>query len=141
MLWNSGDEYAGQVSQTVESGVGEYKIYLLSKEASPNWVSIYRGQLSGGKMGPYGVTDFPDGRTFAGQWVDERPNRGYCVQMATNRPYQYYFGDMGAFQDDHGLNWPPHGVGVGISVKTRLIFVGRFDRGDPGGKSISMESL
>jgi nucleoside phosphorylase len=135
VLWNSGDEYAGQVSQRTEDGLGQYKIYLISKRFTPNQISRYSGQLSGGKFGPYGVMDFPDLRTFAGRWDDARPGSGYYLSLDTYRPYEYYFGDMGEFKGDHGPMWIPHGYGVGVSMKRKTIVFGTFERGEPRSSS------
>ena len=130
VLWNSSDEYAGQVSQQTEDGLGEYKIYEVSRRFTPNRVSCYRGRMSGGKVGPLGVMEFPDIRTYAGRWVDQRPSFGYQSNLDPDQAYDHYFGEMGDFKDEKGHPiWVPHGQGVGISLKNRLVFYGSFYRG------------
>lgn len=77
VIWNSGDEYAGQASGDQEHGYGVYKVYVYGREFSPNEITQFAGLHDSGKYGPSGVFTFPNHSELAGDWVDGHPHFGY----------------------------------------------------------------
>jgi hypothetical protein len=129
ILFDSGDEYLGQIVDKIESGVGSYLIYALSSRASPNQVSRYFGEMDAGRFGRLGVFEFSSGSVFMGEWIDRRPKFGYVRYETDNLEFDHYFGEFSLIEGKTPHLWLPHGYGVGVNTYRRQLFYGKFDAG------------
>jgi hypothetical protein len=130
VLWDSGDEYFGQVNARGAMGVGVCKIYHLSRKLSPQQVAYYRGQMWNAQLGTFGVWESDGGLTFAGEWIDERPRVGYMTSSAESEvcKFDLYFGQMLQFGD---RVWLPDGRGASYRHRYKELVIGVFRRGVP----------
>jgi hypothetical protein len=60
VIWDSGDEYAGQIRGKLENGLGVYKIYSATLDFDPNAVNTYEGDMSAGHFGQSRVVCYSD---------------------------------------------------------------------------------
>lgn len=122
VTWSSGDQYVGQLNGKTEAGVGSYTIYSGTREATPNAINRYRGEVYGDSLGPYGVYTWKDGAEFAGEWVDGRPHFGAKTFINSDEWYDIYFGSFGSVKADRGPNlWIPNGVGVAFNWRDQVV--------------------
>jgi len=126
VLWNSGDQYFGQVSGKQETGLGVYKIYASTRHFDANSIATFEGEMHAGSFGPHGVYRFTNGTLFAGEWIDSRPKHGFESFLHETFPYEFYFGNIGTTED---RLWLPHGKGISVSLKTSIITCGTFHFG------------
>ena len=131
VIWDSVDEYAGQIRGKLENGLGVYKIYSATLDFDPNAVNTYEGDMSAGHFGPSGVYTFANSTLFAGEWVDDRPKMGAETFLHGRFPYEFYFGNLGTDLRDGFQHWLPHGYGVGVNLKRKKAICDRFSYGSP----------
>lgn len=116
ITWSSGDQYVGQLNGKVESGLGSYIIYSGTREATPNAINVYRGEVFGDFLGPLGVYTWNDASEFAGEWADGRPHFGIKTFVDNDKWYDVYFGSFGTAETDRGPKlWVPHGYGIAFN--------------------------
>ena len=126
VVWNSGDEYCGELQGDAEYGLGVYKVYLVSADATPNSVASFSGLMENGHYGPSGVYRFPNGSLFSGDWIDKHPRFGYREFLDYDCEFDFYFGHFSTSPSRAGTRWLPHGQGVGIRLKESELVYGEF---------------
>lgn len=131
VVWDSGDEYAGQVRDKQETGLGVYKIYSATRDFDPNAINLFEGDIHAGHFGPYGVYTFANSTVFVGEWVDGRPKLGMETFVHGKFPYEVYFGAIGINLRDGFQQWLPHGYGVAVSLRRKKAICDRFSYGWP----------
>jgi nucleoside phosphorylase len=135
--WDSGDEYAGQFSNGVETGLGVCNIYATTRDYNPNDMAFYRGEFDADRFGPHGGYTFVDGAEFRGEWVDGRPKFGVKVFVHRDDP-DFYFGGFGTFDKNR---WLPNGHGIAVYLQKRQIVCAIFRAGDPDERYTSILPL
>ena len=122
ITWSSGDQYVGQLNGKVEAGLGSYIIYSGSREATPNAINMYRGEVFGDSLGRYGVYTWKDAGEFSGEWADGRPHFGVKNFIGSDEWYDVYFGSFGSVETDRGPNrWVPHGFGIAFNIQEGVV--------------------
>lgn len=122
VIFNSGDEYYGQLENMEPNGLGEFKIYELTHLRTPGRVNYYRGECDGFPFGKYGVYIDFNGRKFSAQWNNNHPHFGILYTTNELYPFNIYFGNFGIL----GKRWVLNGFGIGFDEKNKIIYHGEF---------------
>jgi hypothetical protein len=128
-IWDSGDEYLGKMHEGIEHGIGTYKIYYVSADATPDHIAHYAGEITHGVFGLHGIYHFPNGAIFAGSWIDKHPRFGYEEFFGERYDFDVYFGAMTSIPSRQGPLWKPHGDGIAVRLRTSEVWCGEFRAG------------
>ncbi|MDX1047101.1 hypothetical protein GOL40_28055 [Sinorhizobium medicae] len=129
-VWDSGDEYIGQMKGSTEQGHGVYRVFSISAELTPTLASSYAGKVQSG-YGPSGVYTFPDRAQFMGQWSGQHPSFGYREFVGAQNSVKgdLYLGAMASEGGGYSPRWFPHGEGIVIDASARTVTCGVFANG------------
>lgn len=131
-VWDSGDEYVGQIKGETESGIGVYRVFHISSGMTPTLASSYAGKVDAG-YGPSGVYTFPDRAQFMGEWSGGHPSFGYreLVGASNSLDGDLYLGSMSVSgSGGYTPRWFPEGEGILINAGERVITCGTFKDGE-----------
>jgi hypothetical protein len=130
-VYDSHDEYLGEAAGIESDGFGVVKVYHISEEATPHLRASYSGLHERNKYGPLGVYTFPNQAQIVGDWVVGSPSFGYREFFGhnSNRPYDFYLGNMCGVKDRGVLKWFPHGEGISVDAGNRRVCCGEFFEG------------
>ncbi|MEZ5714387.1 MAG: hypothetical protein R3D85_03955 [Paracoccaceae bacterium] len=133
-IWDSGDEFLGESLGREANGLGEARVYMVSKWFTPDSTAKYAGQWEDGRYGEYGVFYFSDSSHFSGLWKNGHPTLGYREYAGRNEKLgcDFFVGEMARKHESEEFTpvWLPHGKGICVDVSRREALCGSFDSGE-----------